>query len=137
MRENTFMLLDSLTINVTELMKSDKPRARKYFYATRFIDDQCNLNDFGEFGNSYHLIYSKDLQLKCEHQGNHATFLELDITITDGIFVYKLFDKRNGFPFNIIRMPDKRGNIPSHVFYGSIMSEFLRIARATLLYHDF
>ena len=34
-------------------------------------------------------------------------------------------------------MPDKRGNIPSHVFYGSIMSEFLRIARATLLYNDF
>ena len=122
---------------VTELMKSDKLRARKYLHATRFIDDQCNLNDLGEFGNSYHLIYPKDLQLKCEYQGNHATFLELDITITDGIFVYKLFDKRDGFPFNIIRMPDKRGNIPSHVFYGSIMSEFLRIARATLLYHDF
>ena len=29
------------------------------------------------------------------------------------------------------------GNIPSHVFYGSVMSEFLRIARSTLLYSDF
>ena len=34
-------------------------------------------------------------------------------------------------------MPDLSGNIPSHVFYGSIMSEFLRIARCTLMYSDF
>ena len=34
-------------------------------------------------------------------------------------------------------MPDLNGNIPSHVFYGSIMSEFLRIARCTLRYSDF
>ena len=34
-------------------------------------------------------------------------------------------------------MPDLSGNIPDHVFYGSVMSEFLRIARATLLYPDF
>ena len=34
-------------------------------------------------------------------------------------------------------MPDLSGNIPSYVFYGSVMSEFLRIARCTLLYSDF
>ena len=34
-------------------------------------------------------------------------------------------------------MPDLGGNIPSHVFYGSVMSKFLRIARSTLLYSDF
>ena len=34
-------------------------------------------------------------------------------------------------------MPDLNGNIPSHVFYGSIMSEFLRISRCTLSYSDF
>ena len=34
-------------------------------------------------------------------------------------------------------MPDLRGNIPSYVFYGSIMSEFLRIARCTLILSDF
>ena len=34
-------------------------------------------------------------------------------------------------------MSDLSGNIPDHVFYGSVMSEFLRIARATLLYPDF
>ena len=34
-------------------------------------------------------------------------------------------------------MPDLSGNIPSYVFYGSVMSEFLRIARCTLLLSDF
>ena len=63
--------------------------------------------------------------------------LHFDISVKDNIFVYKLFDKRDGFPFFIVRMPDLSGNIPDHVFYGSVMSEFLRIARATLLYPDF
>ena len=53
------------------------------------------------------------------------------------LIVYKLFDKRDAFPFSIVRMPDLSGNIPSHVFYGSVFSEFLRIARATLRYADF
>ena len=75
--------------------------------------------------------------MKCEHESTHATFLQLDITIRGGLAIYKLFDKRDNFPFFIVRMPDLGGNIPSHVFYGSVMSEFLRIARSTLLYSDF
>ena len=122
---------------ISTLMRTDKRKAFMFKHATRFIDDECNLNDGGEFGRSFHLIYPSDLELKCEHQGSHATFLDLQIDILDGIFVYKLFDKRDDFPFFIVRMPDLSGNIPSHVFYGSVMSEFLRISRCTLLYSDF
>ena len=122
---------------VTNLISDDKIRARRFLNACRFIDDECNLNDSGEFSRSYTNIYPEELQLKCEHQGTHATFLDLEISVIDNIFVYKLFDKRDGFPFNIVRMPDLSGNIPSHVFYGTIMSEFLRIARCTLLLPDF
>jgi hypothetical protein len=122
---------------IKSLMSLDKRRAMRFRFATRFIDDECNLNDGGEFGRSFRSIYPAELELKCEHQGTHATFLDLDITISDGIFVYKLFDKRNDFPFFIVRMPDLSGNIPNHVFYGSIMSEFLRISRCTLRYEDF
>ena len=122
---------------ITGLISSDKRRALKFRYAFRFIDDECNLNDGGEFGRSFQQIYPKELELKCEHEGLHATVLDLDICVSDGIYVYKLFDKRNDFPFFIVRMPDLGGNIPSHVFYGSVMSEFLRIARCTLRYADF
>ena len=126
--ENLFMV---------RLIGTDKYRGFKFKNCFRFIDDECNLDDFSEFGFSFKEIYPDCLELKCEHKGSHATFLEIDITIEDGIFVYKLYDKRDNFPFEIVRMPDLSGNIPSHVFYGSIMSEILRIARATLRYNDF
>ena len=87
---------------ITGLMSSDKGRAMKFRYATRFIDDECNLNDDGEFGRSFREIYPDNLELKCEHEGTHATFLQLDITIRDGIAIYKLFDKRDNFPFFIV-----------------------------------
>ena len=118
-------------------ISNDIARARKFHGCTRFIDDMCCLNDSGEFGKSYNEIYPDDLQLKCEHRGNHATFLDLDITIEDGVFVYKLFDKRDDFPFHIVRMPDRGSNIPSYIFYGTVLSEYLRIARSTLRLNDF
>ena len=64
--------------HINNVMRSDKRRALMYRNASRFIDDECNLNDCGEFGRSFHLIYPSDLHLKCEHNGTHATFLELD-----------------------------------------------------------
>ena len=72
-----------------------------------------------------------------EHSGSHATFLNLDITIKDGIFIYKLFDKRDAFPFSIVRMPHMDSNIPESIFYSALIGEFLRIARSTLLLEDF
>ena len=95
------------------------------------------INDGGEFGRSYQLIYPDELELKVEHSGNHASFLNLDITIKDGIFVYKLYDKRDAFPFSIVRMPYTSSNIPENIFYSAMVGEFLRIARSTLLYQDF
>ena len=82
-------------------------------------------------------IYQNELELKIEHSGVHASFLNLDITIRDGIFVCKLFDKRDAFPFSIVSMPYTSGNIPVNIFYSALVGEFLRIARSTLLYEDF
>ena len=49
------------------------------------------------------------------------------------MFVYKLYEKREEFSFFVVRMPDRSSNIPSYIFYGTIMSEIIRIARLTLL----
>ena len=122
---------------IMSIMSSDTKKARKFKHASRFIDDQGNLNDGGEFGRVCHTIYPNELQLKCEHQGNRATFLDMEIEIVEGQFIYKLYDKRDSFPFHIVRMPDLNANIPDHIFYGSFLAEVLRICRATLLYKDF
>ena len=122
---------------IKNLLSSGSKRAYKYHGIGRFIDDLCALNDGNDFAKSHRNIYPKELELKIEHQGTHATFLDLDITIINKTFVYKLFDKRDAFPFFIVRMPHLCSNIPSSIFYGSVFSEFLRIARCSLLFHDF
>ena len=122
---------------IKDLIKSNPKKALRFRYASRFIDDEGNLNDNGEFGLSCQTIYPKELEVKCEHRGTEATFLDMHINIIDGKFVFKLFDKRDSFPFDIVRMPNLDGNIPEHIFYGSFLAEVLRIGRATLQYQDF
>ena len=48
---------------------------------------------------SIYIMYPKELELKVEHQGDHTTFFYLDVTIKEGTFIYKLFDKRDSFFF--------------------------------------
>ena len=115
---------------MSKLIKTDISRAKKFHATFRFIDDLCAVNDGGEFQKSYRDIYPKELELKLEHSGSHATFLDLDINIDNGKVITKLFDKRDDFTFFIVRMPNFHSNIPSSIFYGTVMSEVLRIARS-------
>ena len=119
------------------LIKEDKCKARHFHSTVRFIDDLAAINDGGLFGESYSQIYPEELELKIENQGTSASFLCLHINIENGIFVYKLYDKRDDFPFSIVRMPYKSSNIPSKIFYSSLVGEFLRIARSTSRLIDF
>ena len=59
-----------------------------------------------------------------EHQGDHAIFLNLDITIKEGIFICNLFDKRDSFPFSVVRMLHIESNIPQSIFYSAIKVSF-------------
>ena len=49
----------------------------------------------------------------------------------DRQFSMCLFDKRDSFPFSIVRMPFRKSNIPTNTFYSTVYSEVLRIGRAT------
>ena len=72
------------------------------------------------------------MELGKENNGNiSASFLDLDISIIDNKFSVSLYDKRDGFPFSIVRMPYHSSNMPSMIFYSAIGAEILRIAKAT------
>ena len=122
---------------IKQLIKEDKVKAKHFHSTFRFIDDLCAINDGGEFGKVFKDIYPDELELKVEHEGNSASFLNLDIRVEENQFVYKLYDKRDAFPFSIVRMPYLSSNIPKKIFYSSLVGEFLRIARATLQISDF
>ena len=109
---------------MTSLISSDKVNARHFHSTQRFIDDLCSINDGGEFGGSICDIYPKELTFKVEHQGNHATLLNLGITVKEGTFIYKLFNKRVSFPFSIIGMLQLKSNISQKIFYSAIKGEF-------------
>ena len=58
-----------------------------HFRSTKHsIDDLYAINDGGEFGKSLYVIHPKELEVKVEDQGDHAMFLNLDITIKEGTF---------------------------------------------------
>ena len=57
--------------------------------------------------------------------------MDLNIKIKNRKFHFGLFDKRDSFPFSIVRMPDKSSNVPSSIVFSAIGTESLRIARAS------
>ena len=115
-----------------KLKKSDNIKARKFGNTFRFIDDLIAMNDGGEFESSHHEIYPPELELKKENlTKTNATFLDLELNISEKQIFTKLFDKRDDFPFSIVRLPYKQSNMPSKMFYSSLGAEFLRICRAT------
>ena len=90
------------------------------------------INDNNEFENCFKEIYPSELELKKENIGyTSGSFLDLMITIEDQKFTTKLYDKRDDFPFAIVRMPYVDSNIPSKIFYSSFGAEILRYARNT------
>ena len=57
--------------------------------------------------------------------------MDLNIKIKDGKFQFRLFDKRDSFPFSIVRMADKSSNVASSIVYSAIGAESLRTDRAS------
>ena len=97
---------------IKKLIKEDRVKAKHFHSTWRFIDDLCIVNDGGMFKRVFKDIYPDELELKVEHDGDSGTFLNLDIWVEEGQFVYKLYDKRDAFPFSTVRMPYLCSNIP-------------------------
>ena len=78
------------------------------------------------------MIYPEELQLIIGNTDRHeASFLDLDIKTKDKKFHFNIFDKKDSFPFFVVRMSNKSSNIPFGIVYSAIGAELLRIARAS------
>ena len=69
---------------MSSLITSDKIKTR-HFHSTNFVDDLYSINDGGELGRFFY-EYPKDPKLKVK-QGDHARFLNLDITSKEVTFI--------------------------------------------------
>ena len=115
---------------VKEVKKKDIFTARKFRHTFRFIDDLVAINDDGEFERCFKEIYPSELELKKEHGDSDVSFLDLSISVKGRCFNTSLYDKRDSFPFSIVRMPFKCSNMPSKIFKATVGGEVLRIGRA-------
>ena len=108
-------------------------KVRQFGYSFRYIDDLIAVNNNNEFENNWREIYPAELELTKESpDGNRSsTFMDLSVTIINNRFEYKLYDKRNAFPFKIVRFPYRSSNMPNKMFYSTISAEVLRICRAS------
>ena len=122
---------------VKNLKKDSLQKARRFSHTFRFIDDLLTINDNNLFLQNFKDIYPPELQLNLESSGDHVTFLDLDLTLVDGHLDVKLFDKRDSFPFAIVRLPFLSSNIPTTMFYSSIGAEILRIGRVSSSFENF
>ena len=121
---------------MSELISNEKVKARHFHATKRSIDDLGTLNNGGAFNDVYKDIYPPELQLKVEHSGTHATFLNLDIPVKDGMFIYKLFDKRDAFPLFIIYMPYKFGRNCDEILSELLSHLHLDIPSHLLIYSN-
>ena len=104
---------------------------------SRYLDDILNL-DNQYFDKMVSEIYPKELVLnKTNCSDVTSSFLDLNISISNGVIRTKIYDKRDDFNFNIVNFPFLDGDVPHATSYGVYISQLIRFARACSHVEDF
>ena len=108
------------------------------FHSTsRYLDDLLNI-DNPYFEQMVGQIYSTELQLnKANSSDTEAPFLDLKLSITNGMVSSKIYDKRDDFNFEIVNFPFLDGDVPRSPSYGVYISQLIRSARVCSNVDDF
>ena len=83
-------------------------------------------------------IYPIELQLnKANSSDTEAPFLDLNLSITNGIVSSKIYDKQDDFDFEIVNFPFLDGDVLHSPSYGVYISQLIRFARVCSIVYDF
>ena len=95
-----------------------------------------NNSRFAEF---LPLIYPSKLEVKeTTDEASSASFLDVCLEFDDsGQLSTKIYDKPEDFNFKIINFPNMCSNISAYPAYGVNISQLIRYARASSIYHNF
>ena len=123
---NASPLIADLYLSWLEYKYLDKLVKNKEFnlvnylkYNCRFIDDIVtpNVDNFITIASD---IYPKDIPLEQNSNiGTHHALLDLDISVLDNKFVFKIFHKVDLFNFEVISFPYLESNVPSQICYNT------------------
>ena len=95
----------------------------KAFNSTsRYLDDLLNI-DNPYFEQMVGQIYPTELQLKKTNSSDtEAPFLDIYLSITNGIVSSKIYEKRDDFKFEIVNFPFLDGDVPRSPSYDVYIS---------------
>ena len=83
-------------------------------------------------------IHPSKLQLnKANVSDTEASFLDLHLSISDGLIKTKSFDKRDDFDFVIVNFPFLDGDVSRSASNGVYISQLIRFARVSSHVDDF
>ena len=104
---------------------------------SRYLDDILNINNV-YFDNMVSQICPSALQLnKANTSDTKATFVDLNLSISNDIVSTKMYDKCDDFDFEIVNFPFLDGDVPCSTSYGVYISELIRFTRASSYFADF
>ena len=79
---------------------------------SRYLNDSVNIDNI-YFDQMVDRIYPKELQLdKANSSDTEASFLDLNLCISNGTVSIKSYDKRDDFDFDIVNFPFLNGDVP-------------------------
>ena len=115
---------------ILSLSDNNQPDIIEAFNSTsRYLDDLFNI-DNPYFEQMVGQIYPTELQLnKANSSDTKAPFLDLNLSITNGIVSSKIYDKRDDLNFEIVNFPFLDGDVPRSPSYGLYISQLIRFAR--------
>ena len=108
-----------------------------FISTSRYLDDLLNI-DNTYFEQMVGQIYPTELQLnKANSSNTEASFVDLNLSITNGIVSSKIYDKRDYFNFEIVDFPFLDRDVPRSPSYGVYISQLIRFARVCSYVDDF
>ena len=101
---------------------------------SRYMDTIFNTNNI-YFDNMASQVYPSELRHnKVNTSDTEAFILDLHLSFSNDIVSTEIYDKQDGFDFEIVNFPFLDGDVPRSTSYGVYMSQPIRFARASSHY---
>ena len=97
-------------------------------FNSRYLVDLLNI-DNPYFEQMVGQIYLTELQLNMTNSSDtEVPFLDLNLSIANGIVSSKIYDKQDDFNFEIVNFPFLDGDVPRSLSYGVYISQLIHFA---------
>ena len=112
----------------------------KHFFnnISRYIDDLLAINNNGLLNNYAQEIYPSEMVLEQQNPTpNECTFLDLRLRIVEGEVCLSMYDKRDDFPFPIVKFTNASSNVDCIRSHDPIHTTAYRELQANDKFSDF